>query len=64
MKKEKAKASCCEECIYYEYDEEYECYTCQQELDSDEMENFIKDTVSNCPYYRYMDEYAIVRKQN
>lgn len=64
MKKNKTSATCCEECAFYTYDEEYECYTCEQNLDSDEMESFIRGSVSSCPYYRNGDEYAVVRKQN
>ena len=35
-----AKQSRCEDCMNYVYDEEYDCYTCEQgaELDEDEME--------------------------
>ena len=34
-----AKQSRCEDCMNYVYDEEYDCYTCEQgaELDEDEM---------------------------
>lgn len=53
----------CEMCVYYEYDEEYECYTCMMNLDEDEMYRFIKNSFDNCPYYKYGDEYTIVRKQ-
>lgn len=64
MEKSKNRGTCCEECAYYVYDDEYECYSCEQNLDSDEMEHFLADSVWNCPYYRYYDEYTIVRKQN
>lgn len=47
----------------YEYDEEYECYTCSVDLDEDEMYRFIQNLVKNCPYYKGGDEYTIVRKQ-
>ena len=50
--------------MYYEYDEEYECYICQMDLDEDEMYKFIKSSFNNCPYYKFGDEYSIVRKQN
>ena len=48
----------------YSYDDEYECYTCDVDLDMDEYERFMSDSVSNCPYFRAGDEYTIVRKQN
>ncbi len=47
----------------YEYDEEYECYVCMQNLDEDEMGRFITGDFKECPYYRSGDEYRIVRKQ-
>lgn len=53
----------CDSCANYAYDEEYECYTCEVSLDEDEMAHFMADTFYNCPYYRFGDEYAIVRKQ-
>ena len=54
----------CEYCLYYEYDEEYDCYTCSMCLDEDEMRLFVEKKYSHCPYYRPGDEYTIVRKQN
>ena len=38
-----AKQSRCEDCMNYVYDEEYDCYTCEQgaELDEDEMAQFL-----------------------
>ena len=53
----------CETCINYYYDDEYECYTCDMNLDEDEMARFMEDTYYNCPYYRLGDEYSVVRKQ-
>ena len=50
-------------CVYYEYDEDYECYTCSTNLDEDEMARFMQDTFYNCPYFQLNDEYRIVRKQ-
>lgn len=53
----------CESCMYYQYDEEYEEYFCDVNLDEDEMERFLRDGFLNCPYYRLEDEYRTVRKQ-
>lgn len=53
----------CDSCVYYEYDDEYECYTCTMSLDEDEMAHLMSDSHYNCPYYKYGDEYTIVRKQ-
>ncbi len=59
----KREASNCEYCMNYEYDEDYECYVCMQNLDEDEMVRFVKGDFHECPYYRHGDEYKIVRKQ-
>ena len=53
----------CEMCAHYEYDDDYECYSCQMNLDEDEMYRFMQNSFDNCPYYKYGDEYIIVRKQ-
>ena len=53
----------CESCAHYEYDEDYECYTCQMNLDEDELYKFVNNTYHDCPYYSYGDEYAVVRHQ-
>ena len=61
--KKPAQVSNCESCMYYDYDEDYECYTCEVSLDEDEMVKFMQDKFYHCPYYRAGDEYLIVRKQ-
>lgn len=53
----------CESCSNYEYDEDYECYTCSMDLDEDELYRFISSSYKDCPYYSHEDEYAIVRHQ-
>ncbi|MCI7739683.1 MAG: DUF6472 family protein [Lachnospiraceae bacterium] len=53
----------CDSCAHYEYDEEYECYVCEMNLDEDEWYRFVTSSYKECPYYRYGDEYAIVRHQ-
>ena len=45
-------ASCCDTCTFYIYDDEYECYTCDRDLDEDEMMRFLTDHHYQCPYYR------------
>jgi len=55
--------SICDECSYYVYDEEYECYTCLVNLDEDEMYRFLRGTNESCPYYAPDDEYKLARKQ-
>ncbi|MGN0481697.1 MAG: DUF6472 family protein [Lachnospiraceae bacterium] len=53
----------CETCSNYIYDEDFEYYVCDMDLDEDEMARFITCTFKDCPYYSYNDEYRIVRKQ-
>ena len=53
----------CDNCMNYEYDDEYECYSCSANLDEDEMYRFMSNNCGACPYYRPGDEYTIVRKQ-
>ncbi|MDY3919722.1 MAG: DUF6472 family protein [Candidatus Limivivens sp.] len=59
----KKKQNSCETCAYYRYDEEYESYLCDMDLDEDELGRFLSDSHYSCPYYRNGDEYAVVRKQ-
>ena len=55
-------ATSCESCGNFVYDEDYECYTCEVDLDEDEMARFLQDKFYNCPYYQLGDEYRIVRR--
>ena len=52
----------CEECLYYDYDEEYDEYYCTMNLDEDEVMHRLHS--DKCPYFRFGDDYTIVRKQN
>ena len=61
MKKSK---TCCETCAYYAYDEDWESYFCEINLDEDEIVRINSDSRYVCPYFRMGDEYTIVRKQN
>ncbi len=54
----------CENCAYYDYDEEYECYVCLVNLDEDELYKFMQGGTFECPYYNAYDEYKVVKKQN
>ncbi|MDD5934465.1 MAG: DUF6472 family protein [Clostridiales bacterium] len=58
-----AGKSNCESCVNYVYDEEYECYYCEVDLDEDDMSRFMSDTLDQCSYYQLDDEYKIARKQ-
>ncbi len=54
----------CDNCAYYDYNEEYECYECEINLDEDELYKFLQGGSFDCPYFMPYDEYKIVRKQN
>ena len=54
----------CEECDYFDYDEETDTYECAMSLDMDEYERYLASGRNRCPYFRIRDEYRIVRKQN
>lgn len=63
MKSKKVQQSNCDTCSNYVYDEDYENYICEANLDEDEMAKFLSYNFNDCPYYSLDDEYKIVRKQ-
>lgn len=63
MKAKKVRQTSCDSCNNFVYDDDYECYTCEMDLDEDEMSRFLSSTFDNCPYYQPGDEYLVVRKQ-
>lgn len=65
MKRQKGLKSLkdCESCSNYVYDEEYEYYVCEANLDEDDMARFLGNCYFECPYYQTDNEYRIVRKQ-
>ena len=62
-KKDKKTVGSCECCGNYVYDEDYEYYVCDMDLDEDEMYRFLSGSTDSCPYYQLDNEYLIVRKQ-
>ena len=56
--------SCCDLCMNYTYDDEYDCYMCAIDMDEDEVYSGFGSRRRECPYFRMGDEYTIVRKQN
>ena len=56
-------ASKCEECVFFDYEEEADTYFCSVDLDEDEMERFLRGATAQCPFYRRGDEYATARRQ-
>ena len=59
----KKKSAGCEYCSNYVYDEDYEDYMCQVNMDEDDVVRLMSDESYDCPYYQLDDEYRIVRKQ-
>ena len=55
---------CCEYCAHYVYDDYMGVYTCEVDLDEDEMERFLRGNEQACHYFNPYDEYGIVKKQN
>ena len=53
----------CQQCQYYIYDEIYDDYVCDMDLDEDEMARFLSARADDCPYWRPGDDYALARKQ-
>jgi len=54
----------CESCVFYLYDEEYDDYVCDMDLDEDEMARYLSRSTAACPFFEPGDEYKIVQKQN
>ena len=55
--------ACCDTCVNYSYDEDYEYYVCDVDLDEDEMQACLACNNETCRYYQLEDEYAVVRHQ-
>ena len=53
----------CENCWYYDYDEEYDEYFCMMDLDEDEVYRFFTSGRNTCPFFRQGDDYTLARKQ-
>lgn len=58
------EAPLCENCEYYDYDEDYDGYVCTQSFDQDEMESLVRAKYTACPFFKFYDEYKSVQKQN
>lgn len=54
----------CEDCMFYTYDEEFDDYICEQDLDEDEMVRFLARELTACPFYHPGDSgYYLSGKQ-
>lgn len=56
-------ATNCEDCWYYDYDEEADEYYCTVDMDEDEYYHWLTRPENDCPYFRGGDEYTIARRQ-
>lgn len=57
------RAARCEDCEFYDYDDELDTYYCRNNLDQDEMARFSAGQTTDCPYFRFYDEYQSTRRQ-
>ena len=53
----------CETCVWYVYDEDYDDYICDMDLDEDELARFLAADTRSCTYWRPGDGYITARKQ-
>ncbi len=53
----------CDTCAYFVYDEEYEEYVCEADMDEDDYGRLMQEERSACRYYRDGDEYKVVKHQ-
>ena len=53
----------CQQCAYLIYDEDYEEYVCDAQMDEDDYGRLAERGFKGCPYYRNGDEYRVVRHQ-
>lgn len=53
----------CEECVYFDYDEDDESYYCTVDMDEDDYARMMSNRRQECPFYRNGDEYAVVKHQ-
>lgn len=63
IKKRNNDMTVCETCAFYTYDEEFEDFYCDMDMDEDDVARLLASPVSECPYYRNGDEYETVRHQ-
>ncbi len=53
----------CEDCWYYNYDEQEDEYYCTMEMDEDDMYRIHTDRKGQCPFFRQADDYYLPRHQ-
>ena len=58
-----ASSYSCDTCRNYVYDEDYEAYVCDVNMDEDDYGRLMTNAKFECPYYDGDDEYKVVRHQ-
>lgn len=53
----------CDTCAYYAYDDDYEDYVCDINMDEDDYRRLVESHYKECLYYRDGDDYKVVRHQ-
>ncbi len=53
----------CDTCAYFAYDDDYEDYVCDINMDEDDYRRLVESHYKECPYYRDGDDYKVVRHQ-
>ncbi len=53
----------CDQCAFFVYDEDYEEYVCDIDMDEDEYSILMSNENVSCPFFRDGDDYKIVRHQ-
>ena len=53
----------CDACAYYVWDDDFEEYVCEAQMDEDDLGRVMREGRKSCPYFRDGDEYMIARKQ-
>jgi len=53
----------CENCVFYMFDEDYDDYVCDMDLDEDDMVRFLAGRADDCPFWRPGDDYRTARRQ-
>lgn len=58
-----ATPTCCEYCLHFEFDDEYEEHICTISIDQDELSRYYTHSKYRCPYFKIYNEYSTVNKQ-
>lgn len=53
----------CESCAYFVYDDEFDEYFCDMNMDEDDVARLMSGYYKECPFWRNGDEYDTVKHQ-